>query len=145
MVDFVGDGDEKEEYIKLAKDKNVYEQVIFSSYVPRKKMPRKYQDADVFVLPSYNEGMSNALLEAMSCGLPVVVTNVGGTEELVDKTNGFVFSPGNVEELVKILKELYFNKEKLEELGKNSRKKAEQFNWNNIANKYLELFNTIVE
>jgi glycosyltransferase involved in cell wall biosynthesis len=108
-------------------------------------MPKKYQNADIFVLPSYNEGMSNALLEAMSCGLPVVVTNVGGTEELVDSSNGFVFNAGDVDELVKILKQLHFNKEKFEELGKNSRKKAEQLNWSNIANKYLELFYTIVK
>jgi glycosyltransferase involved in cell wall biosynthesis len=144
-VDFVGDGDEKNAYIKLAKKKGVYEQIIFSSYIPRTEMPKKYQNADIFVLPSYNEGMSNALLEAMSCGLPVVVTNVGGTEELVDSSNGFVFNAGDVDELVKILKQLHFNKEKLEELGENSRKKAEQLNWSNIANKYLELFYTIVE
>lgn len=143
FVDFVGNGDEREAYIKYAKDKDVSEQIIFSAYVPREKMPEKYQSADVFVLPSFNEGMSNALLEAMACGLPAVVTDVGGTEELVDEKNGFVFQAGNVNELVKILKHLHTNKQIIEQLGKSSRKKAEQFNWNSIAGEYMKLFNNI--
>ncbi len=143
FVDFVGNGDEREAYIKYAKDKDVSEQIIFSAYVPREKMPEKYQSADVFVLPSFNEGMSNALLEAMACGLPAVVTDVGGTEELVDEKNGFVFQAGNVNELVKILKHLHTNKQIIEQLGKSSRKKAEQFNWRSIADEYMKLFNNI--
>ena len=145
IIDFVGDGDAKEEYIQLAKFKGVFEQTKFLSYVPRKNMPKLYQNADIFILPSFNEGMSNALLEAMSCGLPVVVTNVGGTEELVNNSNGYVFTAGNINELVKILEELHFNKKSLKKLGQNSRKKAELFNWNNIANEYLNLFNNIVK
>lgn len=145
IINFVGDGDAKDEYIKLAKNKGIYKQTKFLSYVPREKMPNLYQSSDVFVLPSYNEGMSNALLEAMSCGLPVVVTNVGGTEELVDKSNGFVFHAGYTNELFKILKNLHFNKENLKQLGQESRKKAEYFNWNNITTEYLNLFNNIVK
>ena len=144
-VELIGDGDEKDAYKKFAKLKNVSEEIIFSSYVPRKIMPSKYQKADIFILPSFNEGMSNALLEATSCGLPVVVTNVGGTEELVDNSNGFIFNAGNINELVKILKELHFNKKTLNNLGLNSRKKAEEFNWNSIADEYLNLFNNIVK
>ncbi len=112
FVDLVGNGDEKDAYIKFANKKNVSKQIIFSGYVQREEMPEKYKNADIFVLPSFNEGMSNALLEAMACGLPVIVTNVGGTEELVNKENGFVFHAGNVDELVKILKHLHFQHEK---------------------------------
>ncbi len=144
-VDLVGEGDEKDAYINYSKEKNVTEQIIFSGYVPRENMPEKYQETDIFILPSYNEGMSNALLEAMGCGLPVIVTNVGGTEELVDKTNGFIFNAGNSDELSDILKQIHFNKTGLKELGQNSRKKAIQFNWKNIAGEYFKLFNTIVK
>ncbi len=91
-INFVGDGDEKSNYKKLAKQLKVSEQIIFSRYVERERMKDQYQNADLFVLPSYNEGMSNALLEAMACGLSVIVTDVGGTEELVeDGSNGFIF------------------------------------------------------
>ncbi|MCF6366607.1 MAG: glycosyltransferase family 4 protein [Bacteroidales bacterium] len=142
-VELIGEGDEKEAYIKFAKEKGVSDQIVFSGYIPRKNMPNKYQNANVFVLPSYNEGMSNALLEAMACGLPVVVTNVGGTKELVDESNGFIFNPGDVIALTKILKQLSGNIKQIDKLGQNSRLKAEQFNWENIANKYPELFKTI--
>jgi len=142
-IDFVGEGDEKDAYIHYAKEKGVSEQITFSGYVPRKYMPEKYQTADIFVLPSFNEGMSNALLEAMACGLPVVVTDVGGTEELVDKSNGYIFKAGNSHALSEILKQLHQNKEQIKTLGQNSRKKAEQLNWENIARKYLKLFNKI--
>ncbi|MCF6185056.1 MAG: glycosyltransferase family 4 protein, partial [Bacteroidales bacterium] len=139
-VDFVGEGDEKNAYIKYATEKNVLKQTVFSGYVPREKMPEKYQNADIFVLPSYNEGMSNALLEAMACGLPVVVTNVGGTEELIDDSNGFIFKAGNSNALTDILKHISENKEKLTSLGQNSRKKVEKFNWNTVAKDYLKIF-----
>ena len=139
-ANLVGEGDEKDAYIKYAKEKDVFDQIIFSGYVPREKMPEKYQKADVFVLPSYNECMSNALLEAMACGLPAVVTDVGGTEELVDEGNGFIFKPGDETALTDILKNICENKEKIPILGLNSRKKAEQLNWENIAKEYFELF-----
>lgn len=144
-VNLIGEGDEKDEYIKLAKEQGIFEQIKFLEYIPRKEMPKKYKIADVFVLPSYNEGMSNALLEAMACGLPVIVTKVGGTEELVDSSNGYVFNAGDTVALVKILKNIAQNKKQLRILGKNSRKKAEKLNWQNIANEYTDLFNKIVE
>ena len=142
-ANLVGEGDEKDAYIKYAKEKEVSEQIFFSGYVPREIIVKEYQKADLFVLPSYNECMSNSLLEAMACGLPVIVTDVGGTEELVDKNNGFVFKPGDVNALTDILMNIYQNKEKNYILGQYSRKKAETFNWDNIANEYLKLFNNL--
>ena len=141
LADFVGEGDEMKAYKQYAKDKDVAEQIIFSGYIPREKMEEKYQQADIFVLPSYNEGMSNALLEAMACGLPVIVTNVGGTEELVDETNGYIFKPGDSERLTEILKDIVLNPNQIKQLGESSAKKSEALNWQNIADTYLKLFN----
>jgi len=142
-VDFIGEGDEKGNYVKSVKKYKLEENIIFSGYIAGEKMPQKYGEADIFVLASYNEGMSNAMLEAMACGLPVIVTDVGGTEELVDKNNGFVFKPGDNAALTKILKHISENKEIINKLGQNSRKKAENFKWENIAKEYLHLFEDI--
>ena len=142
-VNLVGEGDEKNAYVKYAKAQDVAEQIIFSGYVPREKMAEQYQNADIFVLPSHSECMSNAMLEAMACGLPVIVTDVGGTEELIDKTDGFIFKPGDEITLTHILKDIDLNKDKIQILGKKSRKKAEQLKWKNIAEEYFELFKTI--
>jgi glycosyltransferase involved in cell wall biosynthesis len=143
-ADFVGEGDETNKYKAYAKEKAVLEQISFSGYVPREEMPDKYRQADIFVLPSYNEGMSNALLEAMASGLPVVVTNVGGTEELVDTGNGYIFEAGNAEELKNILKEISENPERLKTMGENSRKRAKAFDWEKISLAYLKLFKDLV-
>ncbi len=140
-VDFIGEGDEKESYIQLAKELNVTEQICFCAYIERAKIHEFYQKADIFVLPSYNEGMSNALLEAMACGLPVVVTDVGGTKELVDETNGFIFAKGNVEELVSILENIYNNQTELTNKSLSSVQKAHNLSWKLIGEKYLALLN----
>lgn len=66
-----------------------------------------YQAADVFVLPSRREGMSNALLEAMSCGLPVVATAVGGNREVVEHgRTGLLVRPGCAEDLCRAIQRL---------------------------------------
>lgn len=139
-INFVGEGDEKANYQELAKQLGVGGQIEFSGYVERDKMKEQYQKADLFVLPSFNEGMSNALLEGMACGLPVIVTDVGGTEELVDETNGFIFGAGDEKKLCEILKFIYDNKHQIKALGENSREKAKILSWYKIADVYLNIF-----
>jgi len=141
QVDLVGEGDEKDNYQQLAKDLDVSDLINFRSYIPREDMLKAYHAADIFVLPSYNEGMSNALLEAMACGLPVVVTNVGGTTELVEKgENGYIIPTGNIEKLGKILENIHNNRQMIVEMGKKSRVRAEESSWDKIVAIYLNLF-----
>ncbi len=65
------------------------------------------RDADIFVLPSYNEGLPVSILEAMSWGLPVITTAVGGIPELIkDHVNGFLISPGDIPALQNLLEQL---------------------------------------
>lgn len=141
----VGEGDEKGNYLNLTKELGVQEQINFKSYIPREDMVKEYHAADLFILPSYNEGMSNALLEAMACGLPVVVTDVGGTTELVEEgENGYIFKAGSVNQLFTILKNIIENPQNLRELGERSRIKGIELNWDFIIEKYHKLLrNTI--
>lgn len=64
--------------------------------VPAEKMPSIFAASDVFFLPSQNEGISQALYEAMACGLPVVVARVGGQGEVVTPECGFLYNPGTL-------------------------------------------------
>jgi len=139
-VFMIGDGDEKQNYLDLTKKLLVNQNIEFLEYIARDEMQKYYQNSDLFVLPSYNEGMSNSMLEAMASGLVPIVTNVGGTEELIDSENGFIFKIGDAEDLTKILKHIYLNKNKIIELQKNARRKAEQNSWKNIADIYYQLF-----
>ena len=54
----------------------------------------------MFVMPSYREGLSVAMMEAMSCGLPVIASNIRGNCDLVDEEGGFLFDIHNIDELV---------------------------------------------
>lgn len=71
------------------------------------QLKQYYWAADLFVLPSYGEGMSNTLLEAMCCGLPVVSTTVGAAPQMIDPgVNGFLIEPGDRAALSAVLRRL---------------------------------------
>lgn len=91
---------ELEEAGRLAKMLNVEQHVTFAGWVDPQQRGDLLADADVFVLPSYNEGLPMALLEAMSWGLPSITTPVGGIPEVIThQENGWLVNPGNIKEL----------------------------------------------
>lgn len=88
----IGTGPLKSSLVNHAKDLGVKLSII--EYVPNNVMPKIYNGADVFVLPSLMEGHPKALLEAMACALPVIGTNVEGTNEIInDGINGLIAKP----------------------------------------------------
>jgi glycosyltransferase involved in cell wall biosynthesis len=138
-LDLVGTGDAEPEYRRLAESLGVAERVRFAGYVPREQIAARYAAAHVFVLPSFNEGMSVATLEAMASGLPVVVTRTGGTDELVDEgVNGFSYAWGDWPQMEQYLGHLSQNSEALHRMGAASRSKAEQFSWDAAAQHFWE-------
>ena len=89
----VGTGPKKDELKKEVSKLSLNDFVIFTGKISSFEMHKYYQAADIFTLPSYGEGGGPPLvvLEAMSCGIPVVVTDVGGIPEIIeDGINGFV-------------------------------------------------------
>jgi len=106
-------------------------------------MPTMYRQADLFVLPAKNEGMPVAALEAMACGLPVIMTDVGGSDELIDG-NGFVVPKGNPTALREAIGQYIRNPALLIKHGKRSREIAETMSWKTVAEQYLELYEKIL-
>ena len=100
----VGDGPSKGRIQKMIQELHLTEKVSLVGRVPHKKTIDYYHNSDVFVLSSLTEGLPIAMLEAMSTGLPVIVSNVGGVCEIVkDGHNGILFHAGNVEQLAKAI------------------------------------------
>ena len=140
MLIFVGTGDAEPQLRELAADLKVTEAVRFQGFVPREHMPQVYHEADLFALPSQHEGMSIALLEAMASGLPVIVTETGGTAELVSQgENGEIVPWGDVPALTDALRRMLTAVEQRIRMGQESRCRALEFGWPALAARYLEL------
>lgn len=137
---FVGTGDAEPQLRQSADRLHVADAVTFTGFVSRERMPSVYREADVFVLPSQQEGMSIALLEAMASGLPVIVTDTGGTAELVTKgENGEIVPWADVPALTHALRGLLNAEGRRRQMGMESRRRAMQFGWPVLATRYLDL------
>lgn len=124
-VEFViaGDGELMEAAKKLTRDLNVEKSFNFLGWIDNRMKKNVLEEADLFVLPSYNEGLPVSILEAMSYGIPIVSTDVGSINEAVKEGNGKLITPGNIEVLskaiIEILKDPHFK-----EMGIISREMA---------------------
>jgi glycosyltransferase involved in cell wall biosynthesis len=106
-LDIVGTGSREKRLRKLAETLGAGDRVHFHGYRPRDELSACYERADLFVLPSLCESCSMSLLEAMSHGLPIVATNVGGTPELVENhRNGLLVAPGDAAALGSAIRRL---------------------------------------
>jgi len=113
---------EVEEARSLAESLNIKQHINFPGWVDPVGRSKLLSKADVFVLPSYNEGLPMALLEAMSWGLPVITTPVGGIPEVVSHNEtGWLVNPGDVEQLATAVRSLIENESLRLELGAAAR------------------------
>ena len=102
----------KEEYLKkLANELNVH----LLEY--REDIPELLMSADLFAFPSYREGLSVALMEAMAAGLPCVVSNIRGNVDLIENSKGgFLFDPRNEADAKLAIERLIIDSEKREKM-----------------------------
>lgn len=141
LLKILGDGDDKERLEKIVKELKLENHIQFFGRIPREETLPYYQEASVFVLPSLNEGMSNALLEALASGLPIIATDTGGSQELVtDDENGFIVKMKSAEDIAEKLECLINDETLCARFGQESRKRAEAMSWKNVAEKYAELY-----
>jgi len=90
---YVGDGPGREQLRCKVKDLALGGRVRLADACPSEKVPRWLAAANVLALPSYSEGCPNVVIEALSCGRPVIATNVGGIPELVNEKSGILVAP----------------------------------------------------
>ena len=143
----VGDGPRRPLLEKEALDLGISSRVHFVGWQDKTDLPRYYQEANLFVLPSRNEGMSNAVLEAMASNLPVIATRIAGNEELVSEGKTGLLIPMDSEEALKTaLHKLMGDPKCRQEMGKAGRSFVEQhYSWKNTAAQYQALLEEAVE
>jgi len=117
----------------------------FTGFVPYEDLKALYSACDVFVLPSFEEGHSIALIEAMASGKPLIGSNVGGIPmQIKNGWNGFLVEPGNVKQLAEKIRYLVENESERTQMGRNSKKFAEnEFDWEKISEKYLKVYEKV--
>lgn len=109
----------------------------------KKNIKKVIEDSHVVVLPSYyGEGVPKILIEACSIGRPIITTNIPGcTEAVIDRKNGILIKPQNVNSLANAMEKLILNKNKLDQMAKYSRKIAiSKFNLDLVIKKHLEIY-----
>ncbi|CAD6490153.1 MAG: D-inositol-3-phosphate glycosyltransferase [Candidatus Argoarchaeum ethanivorans] len=144
---FAGKGVMQDELEMLSMRLEVEKNVRFVGFVKDGLKPLYYKAADVFVLPSTmsTECFPLTNLEAMTCGVPIVASNIGGIPDAVkDGENGLLVPPMNSEVLADAIIYLMENEDVREKMGKNGRKGAEGYSWENIAEKTEKVYKELV-
>ena len=98
--------------------------ILFKGVVHHDDVPLYLGAADCFVLPTRAEGSCNAIVEAMSCGLPIISSNLPFNWDVLDKSNSIMIDPNNVEDLTKAICTLRDEPEKCKMLAEGALKKA---------------------
>jgi len=138
VLRLVGDGPDRSALAELARRLGLEASVEFVGWAPREELPGHYQWADVFVLPSLEEGVSNAVLEAMAAGLPIVTTDVAGNRDLVGQENGTLVQPGDVAAIRSAIDELAEDGAGLRRRAAASRDRALGRRWETAAQAYRD-------
>ncbi len=98
-----------------------------------------YHSADVYVLPSYGDGQPQSVLEAMACGLPVIVTKGIGLEHIIeDGKDGYLIEKGDWQKLAELIALLHDDPQKRKNMGLQARKTAEKLDWGKEAGRFKE-------
>ena len=121
----VGEGPEKKRICELINDLGLQDNIRIIDFVPYDKIPGIYQDSDIFVLPSLHEGMPRTVLEAMSCGVPVVISDFSHLRDLVDG-GGLMFPKRDVQALSDCLRNIIKDTSIRAEMGQKARDKIVQ-------------------
>jgi glycosyltransferase involved in cell wall biosynthesis len=141
----LGHGDEKPGLIRQVGTLGIGPQVIFRD--PVSDVRPYLNAADIFVLPSMAEGISNSLLEAMSAGLACISTSVGGSPTVLDSGNcGLLVAPGSVFELAEALIRLAANPDERQRLGTRARQRIQnRYDFKVVGRQYHALYEHLME
>jgi len=132
-------------YEKMARDFGVADHVVFKGFVSKEELQLYYKAADVFVLPSLSEGIPIALLDALSNGVPVVVSNLEQYNEIIiDNFNGLLAKKGDPKDFAKKIIHLLSDEKTRKVIGQNAKTSIKLLRWSEVAKKYERLYKILI-
>jgi glycosyltransferase involved in cell wall biosynthesis len=139
-LSIAGDGPLLDKLNHMAAELEISDRVCFLGWQNRGQLVKQYAQANLFVYTSRQEGMPNAVLEAMASGLPVIASRVAGSEELVQPgVSGILVPPEDPVAFREALVELLLDAELRESMGASSLEIVEKkYSWKSVADQYLE-------
>ncbi|MGQ9705480.1 MAG: glycosyltransferase [bacterium] len=141
----VGKGREEEALINLAESLNISSKFHFLGF--REDIEDLLSSTDIFVLPSYSEGLPVSILEAMCLGKAIIATPVGGIKDaIIDGITGLLVNTNSSVEIVNAIRTLIYNAELRNNLGENARKFFyKNFTIDRMLNDYVNLYKTLIK
>lgn len=136
----IGDGVERVRLKKWIEKLGLYKEVTLLGKIPNNELVKYYQQAHFFILPSKYEIYGMVILEAMSCGCPVISTRTAGALDIIKhKENGLLYS--TKDELKRFIEYYYTNNKEYRMLQMNALKKSKDYSWNKFSKMY---YNAII-
>lgn len=145
--EIIGDGPERQRVLYTIDDLGLTEQVRLIGKLSPVEVRDRLQQADAFLLSSHSEGISNAVLEAMACGLPVVTTDCGGMREAVtDGVEGFVVPVRDPAAMAEALQKLASDADLRAAMGARARERIlREFTLEQQAQQFLALYTHVMQ
>ncbi|MEO0129967.1 MAG: glycosyltransferase family 1 protein [candidate division WOR-3 bacterium] len=130
--------------LRLIKKLGIENNVKYFEDVTESELPEFYNAADIFIMPSFYEGFGLPALEAMSCGIPVVVSNISSLPEIVGEA-GLKVNPYSVSEIYEGVKKLLDNPGLYSELQEKGITQAKKFTWQKTADAVAEIYENFTD
>lgn len=141
-----GDGPQREALEKAVRKNGMADSFVFTGFIPHHRIPELLSESAISVVTTEQEGLANALLEAMASEAVVVATDAVGNDEVVaDGEDGVLYEPGNVDALSSRIRELLDDDSRRRKIAANARRKMEEeFSYPAAAEKYAEIYKEIL-
>lgn len=138
-----GIGELETELKGLIKEMHLEDRIKLIGY--RNDVKEIMKSFDVFLFPSYQEGLPVALMESMACGMPSIVSNIRGNIDLIeDEKGGYLFNPNDKEQLKEKMQLMYKNRHSINEFGNRNKKIIEAYDIKNVQKIMLEEYKKMI-
>jgi glycosyltransferase involved in cell wall biosynthesis len=139
----LGAGPEEEKINDLVKN---HSNIHFFGYQNKNQTISLIRGSDILIHPSLHEGISSTILEAMACKTAIIASDVGGNSELIENNvNGITIKPDNIDSFVEQITNLLHNEKLRQLLVDNALKTVKKYDWNEVGNLYLNVYESVLD